>query len=277
MTKEGDRCYEGLLVGKKLNQKYLIERAIGSGSQAVVFVASYKKQKYAVKCYKDKDGYRRKQAENEISILGGLKHKNIIQKIDSFEEQDHLFLVTEYCETDLAKIIFNVSSINNFNPNECFLNILDAVDYLHKQGLSHRDLKPANILIQGNSKPIAKIADFGMYTDQPQMRGKFTGTRRYASPELLSDKSGYPWAKNDVFSLGVILFNLRTGQQPWGTLGINLTLAENIELLLKEFEDKYQFSDSLLKIFRFVFGKSESRPNASSLRDLFVKNVLYGG
>ena len=249
MTKEGDRCYEGLLVGKKLNQKYLIERAIGSGAQSIVYVASYKKQKYAVKCYKYKDGYYRTQAENEVRILDSLKHKNIIQKVDSFEELYHLFLVTEYCEMDLQKAITGTitepspKKIQNNNgqsgkypivdANQIFLQILDAVIYMHGNGVFHRDLKPANILIKSLTAPVIKIGDFGLATTE--------------SPSI------YPWDKDDVFALGSILLDLFRKKNP---LNGNNALSEDI-----------------IDIVQWTFGPSIQRPSAVILKAKFQETI----
>ena len=247
MTKEGDRCSEELLVGKTLNGTYLIQRAIGTGGQAVVYLATSKGQYYAIKCFKGNVGVDRVVAKREIAILDKIKHKNIIEMIDNFEELGHIFLVTEYCETSLNDIIFREGRIDP-NPNEVFFQIINAVLYLHHYGVSHRDLKPANILIKSAKEPVVKLADFGIATTAKlKTNAKFTGTKRYASPELLANRVGLMWTKNDIFSLGVILFNLHTREQPWDKGGMNSTVEPVLEKLLQDFKNKYQFSDSLME------------------------------
>ena len=270
ITKEGDRCSEELLVGKTLNGTYLIQRAIGAGGQAVVYLATSEGQNYAIKCFKDNVGVDQAVAKREIAILDKIKHRNIIEMINNFEELGHIFLVTEYCETSLHEIIFRGGRIDP-NPDAVFFQIVNAVLYLHNYGVSHRDLKPANILIKSAKEPVVKLADFGIATTAKLTTdAKFTGTRRYASPELLANRVGQMWTKNDIFSLGVILFNLHTRQQPWDITGMSST----VDKLLIDFKNKYQFSDSLMEIFRLVFGPSESRPTAVTLRGMVIMNLL---
>ena len=191
-----------------MNKKNLIERAIGIGGQAIVYLATFKGQKFAVKCFQEDGGIDRKYAENEIAIMDRLHHRNIIQKIDSFEELGHLFLVTEYCETDLFRVISGKNQMMA-GPEEIFIQILDAVVYMHEKGVFHRDLKAGNILVQGQ---ILKIADFGFATMETKLRG-FAGSYIYESPE--HRRGNEVSEKNDIFSLGVLLFSLYTGQFPW--------------------------------------------------------------
>ena len=164
---------------------------------------------FAVKCFQEDGRINRKYAEIEIAIMDRLHHRNIIQKIDSFEELGHLFLVvTEYCETDLFRVITGRNWMMA-RPEVMYLPILDAVVYMHEKEVFHRDLTAGNILVQGQ---ILKIANFGFATMETKLRD-FCGSYIYASPEhhLGNEVS----EKNDIFSLGVFLFSLYTGQVPW--------------------------------------------------------------
>ena len=270
-TKEGDRCYEGSLVGKTLNQKYLIQYAVGRGTQAIVFVASYNGQKYAVKCIKGIREKSRLDGVNEIAMLSRVKNPNVIEKLDSFEEMNQLFLVTEYCETDLLQALLGPPL---YNYNKLFLQILDGVIYLHGQGIFHRDLKPANILLKSLADPVVKIADFGLASDEVLTKRRFVGSRLNAAPEVMAKRTGYPWAKCDIYSLGVILFNMHTRSSPWGPSGINSTIEENLDQYLAQFKVKFQMKDSLISIFRKLFGKSESRPTAVELKTLYLRDAI---
>ena len=247
-----NRCNEKLLVGITLYTKYFIQHLIGYGAQAVVYKASYGGQGFAVKCYKHKSGIYWRLANDEIAVLDRLKQKNIIQKIHCSEELDHLFLVTEYCEMDLQKAITRTitgpspKNMQNshvqsakypiLDANQVFLQILDAVIYMHGNGVFRRDLKPSNILIKSLTAPVVKIADFGLATTETHTDYLFAGTLQYVSPEVLARKKNYPWDKNDVFSPGVILFNLHTGgSSPWGWLGINDKIQENLWAHLEDY------------------------------------------
>ena len=180
---EGDRCYEGLLLGKTLNNKYLIEHAIGYGIQAVIFLATFQGKRFAIKCFKNSVGAYREEAENEIAMLDHLHHPNIIEKIDSFEELGNVFLVLEYCESDLTKLLINNRQV--YNRNELFLQILDAVICMHGQGVFHPDMKPLNILIKSFTESTLKIADFGAATTEQLTTKRVVGSRPYVAPEVL--------------------------------------------------------------------------------------------
>ena len=266
-TKPGGLCNEGLIVGRTLQNKYMMERVIGIGHNSVVYSATSEGQTVAVKCFTASS----KKAMHEIAMLDKLQHPNIIQKIDSFVELSHWFLVTEYFETDLYRVVFDGKPLIT-QPIDIFLQVLDGVIYLHQNHVYHRDLKSANIFVRGlnTNEPVLKIGDLGEATTKEFTEGRFAGTRRYAAPEILAQKSGLPWEKNDVFALGVLLFNLQTRKQPWGTAGMNSTLCQKLESLLSEFADKYHLSNFLIEVLRKVFGASENRPTAAELKTMFI-------
>ena len=135
-------CSPCKLLKTTLHNKYLIEKQIGEGSQSVVYSASYKGQKHAVKCLLSKNASR----SSEIRYLSKLDHPNIVKLVDFFNWAEKGFMVTELCETDLeamlnSRVKIDVQTIYNL--------LLDAVIYLHQKEIYHRDIKIklANILI----------------------------------------------------------------------------------------------------------------------------------
>ena len=140
-TKAGELCNEGLIVGRTLQNKYLMERVIGIGHNSVVYSANFAGQTFAVKCFKPSS----RKAKYEVAMLDKLQHPNNIQKIGSFVELGHWLLVTEYFETDLYRVIFGGKPLIT-QPIDIFLQVLDGVVYLHQNHVYHRDLKSANIL-----------------------------------------------------------------------------------------------------------------------------------
>ena len=254
---DSNRCSYQMFVGKVLNKKYLINKSIGSGNQATVFLATYGGQSFAVKCYTIKIQKKDNLELPEVTLLKTLNHPNIVRFIENFQEQDHYFMVTELCETDLDSMIFHERP---FDVMELFNEILDATIYMHQNKVYHRDLKPENIFITETSNPIVKIGDFGIATKSRLSNGKFYGTKTYASPEIDLNKMWSSWEKNDVWSLGVILFKMIKKYDLWG-----IKLDYNFP---PEFKEDYGFSDELTSVFKSVFSIPSKRPTAAQLKQM---------
>ncbi len=159
--------------------------------------------------------------QREAMAAGVLAHPNIITVYDFGEDNDFLYLALEFLEgKSLEKIIQEQTIL----PIETILPIFDQVcsglDHAHRNMIVHRDIKPANIMILQNGLVkltdfgIAKMIDMGMTQD-----GQILGTPNYMSPEQV--KGRQIDGRSDIFSLGVILYELVTGEKPFG--GQNIT------------------------------------------------------
>ncbi|KAL1894952.1 Serine/threonine protein kinase [Sporothrix stenoceras] len=206
---------------------------IGTGAYGVVYEAVDVKTRarYAVKALSklNADGtpLEPRQIEyqtREIRLhYSASAHPNVVSMhkiIDIYP--DCLFVVLEYCaEGDL---FYNITECGHFVGKDelarkVFLQILDAVHFLHSKGIYHRDLKPENILVADRGETL-KLADFGLATSSERSEDYGCGSTFYMSPECLgqnatSKRPYYYCAPNDVWSLGVILVNLTCGRNPW--------------------------------------------------------------
>ena len=137
-------CAEQFMLGQTLNNKYLVKKRIGTGTFSHVYLASYNNQDYALKCVLDNDD---QDFDTEATLMKKLDHPNVVKLIDSFTEYRTLFLVMEMCDFSLSEII----PLNEYDAKLVFLQLLDAIEYIHSQKVFHADIKPDNIMISNST------------------------------------------------------------------------------------------------------------------------------
>ena len=207
----------------KFSDFYELKEVIGKGKFSVVNLGIHKKtkQKVAVKII-NKDRLKTSEDKElvrlEIGILKLCHHPNIVRLLDHLENEDYIFIVTEFLEGVTLKKYFKNRKIVFTEPEACSImsQIANGVKYLHKYGIVHRDLKPENIMIiKQNNFDIIKIMDFGLskiVSPQEKMIDGY-GTLSYVSPEVLLRT---PYNKEvDIWSLGIILFYMLCGHLPF--------------------------------------------------------------
>ncbi|MBS1795314.1 MAG: serine/threonine protein kinase [Acidobacteria bacterium] len=211
----------------KILGNYRIVREIGQGGMGTVYLAERAdgqfEQKVAVKIVRQTfiDGEIVRRFRNERQILAQLEHRNIARLLDGGLTGDgQPFLVMEYVD---GRIITDFC--RNLPLREiliAFLKVCRAVAYAHRNMIVHRDIKPSNILIDRENEP--KLLDFGLAkltadnADSVQTKTAFHAlTPAYASPEQL--QGGGLSAASDIYSLGVVLYELLTGARPFETEG----------------------------------------------------------
>ena len=150
-----------------------------------------------------------------------LSHPNIVSVFDYGEDSGILYLIMEYLEgKSLEKLVEgqNILPIETIIP--MYGQVCNALDHAHQNGVVHRDIKPANIMVLGNG--LVKVTDFGiakMVSMGMTQAGQVLGTPNYMSPEQV--KGRQIDGRSDIFSLGIILYDLVTGEMPFG--GENIT------------------------------------------------------
>jgi len=189
---------------------YLAERADGQFQQTVALkvMAGY---------LADREFFRRFEAERQF--LAVLNHHNIPRLLDGgVSSAGDPFLVTEYVDGQSIDRHCEEKKLDIQDRLRIFLQVCEAVDYAHRNLIVHRDLKPANILV--NREGVAKLLDFGTAALTKGAQNNPTLTRlrmltpRYASPEQIRGERVN--TATDVFSLGVVLYELLTGAWPFG-------------------------------------------------------------
>src|SRR5579859_1849 len=159
--------------------------------------------------------------QREAQSAGVLTHPNIVTVYDFGEDEGVLYLAMEFLE---GKSIQELVEKHNVMPIETLLpmyeQICSALDHAHQHKIVHRDIKPANIMILESG--LVKVTDFGIAKVMSMgmtQAGQILGTPNYMSPEQVKGRSVD--GRSDIFSLGVILYELVTGEKPFG--GQNIT------------------------------------------------------
>ena len=211
---------EDFIIHDDINKYYNItSKKLGEGLSGKVVIGIKNNIKYAIKRINKHKFHSINSIKKEIKF-SQIKHENLVKFYDIFEDEDYISIVMELGEYgDLFDLIFN-SPLNYIPLDICidlFIQILDVINFLHKEKkIVHRDLKPENFIIKldENKKIIIKLIDFGLATFVPEGEFSLTdqvGTNSYLAPEIVSG-FGYD-EKIDIWSLGVILYNLLTGSE----------------------------------------------------------------
>ncbi|XP_020108602.1 serine/threonine-protein kinase ATG1c-like isoform X2 [Ananas comosus] len=219
--------------GVRVVGNYLIGPQIGSGMFSVVWLARHRMRgtEVAVKeIVVDRLSDKLKERLlTEVFILKRIKHPNIIALRDFFQIGERIYLVLEYCRGgDLSMYMQRHGRVSEAIAKHFLQQLASGLQVLCKHNVVHRDLKPQNLLLlTKEEKPVLKIADFGFARSlQPcGLAETLCGTPLYMAPEVMQVQK-YD-AKADLWSVGIILFQLVTGQAPFN--GSNqIQLLQNI-------------------------------------------------
>lgn len=233
---------------------FKIIRQIGSGGVGIVYLAVQEKpvrRNVAIKVLQlGKDSKEtRDRFDKEQQAMARMDHPNVAKIFDSGKTNlGQPFFVMEYVKGIPITIYCDKKKLTINERLELFIDVCHGIDHAHKKGLIHRDLKPSNVLVcQQNDKPIPKIIDFGIARDidfDLTKTGMLIGTPYYMSPEQIELSELGIDTRTDIYSMGVILYELLVGMLP---LYVKELSRKNYEELLTKIckEEPCKPSDKL--------------------------------
>jgi hypothetical protein len=210
------------LIGRKLG-KYSLESSLGEGGMAAVFRSHHPQfdRPVAIKILPPTVGQDpgfRTRFEREGRTIAGLNHPNIIRVYDIDEADGLFYMVMDLLPGGTLEARLREGRLDRKWSTDVILKMAEALDYAHTRGVIHRDIKPSNILLDADGAPV--LADFGIAKlvrneGDPNLTaaGMVMGTPAYMAPEQLTGQP--PDSRSDIYSLGVVLYQLLTGHAPF--------------------------------------------------------------
>ena len=204
----------------KTIKNYNLYEELGEGSFSKVFrgINKNNNQVYAIKIFPKsnlEDSGDQERFQREINAMAFMKHESIVLLHDFFWDEINFYLVLDFCPGgELFDYIVDNDKLDEPVAAFVFRQIVSAVAFCHSFGVAHRDLKPENVLIV--KFPYIKVSDFGLcgFISDGTLMKTFCGSPCYCAPECLC-RVQYDGRISDIWSLGVILFSMVTGEHPW--------------------------------------------------------------
>ena len=261
------------IVDKNGNLKYILGDKLGEGNFGVCYICKAKEdnKEYAIKIIpkekiKDKNIYVN-LTKNEIEILQTLDSPKIVKIKEYLEDKENIYIIQELCKNNtLSKLLFKRKYLTEIEVQNYIFQLIEGLHYLHSKKIVHRDIKPNNILLDSNLE--LKIGDFGLSTMIIPEGRRLTqplGTRLFMAPEILNiTEEGYSF-EIDIWSLGIVMYNLLTASFPF-KIGDEIGFPET-PLISKE-------AKNLIK--QILVNEPKKRPKLNQIvyHDFFHKNTF---
>jgi serine/threonine-protein kinase len=209
------------MIGTVLSNRYRLEAKLGSGGMSTVFLSRDEVLDRAVAVKLMHEGMigdpdQLERFNQEARAVAKLSNPNVVAVIDAGEDGGRPYIVFEYVKGEtLKQRIGRIGALDATEALAYAIEVAQALEVAHDRGMVHRDVKPQNVLIDSTGR--AKLTDFGIsrQLDEEGMtgEGKVIGTTDYVAPEQAMGQPVDP--RSDVYSLGIVLFEMLTGDVPF--------------------------------------------------------------
>lgn len=244
------------------SQRYTLHDQLGLGGMGAVYKATDHltgdiialKRVFApvenlvFESYGDNEDLRVALAQ-EFQTLAGIRHPNIISVLEYGFDTSHQPYFTMELLNNARSIVGASRSQPDTKKVDYLIQMLQALDYLHRRGILHRDLKPGNVLVQDDQ---VKILDFGLAINHNTVPEEAVGTISYMAPELLEEQR--PTAASDLFAVGIMTYELFAGQHPFDPSGNIMELIYRISMMEPEY-DRIDLSRDAIQIIQKLLAK----------------------
>ncbi|GAA5803758.1 kinase-like domain-containing protein [Helicostylum pulchrum] len=279
------------MVDKVVDQEFQLLEVLGHGAYGCLFLGqSLLNNSYVAVKVLSKTGLDLQQLQIqqlEIDIQSSLSHPNLLALHRVIQDMDYIYMVMELCDQgDLFDFVIRDQDTNLIREEalvkKLFLQILDAVESMHAQGVYHRDLKLENVLLKCEDEEdeddiTCKVADFGLATRERYSMEFGCGSTSYLAPEHFDDANEelvpYDAAASDAWSLGVLLLTLIFGRNPWqeaSSADATYNEFKRSPIILKE----QLFPELSIATYRFLeqvlTSNGSDRPSVSEMKDQFL-------
>ena len=204
-------------------------------------------------------------------------HDNVVSLLQSFETQNHIYLVLEFCSNgDLYEAIrMDKGPLETEHVRDFMMQLVGAVEFVHAKGIFHRDIKPENIFLTQDGT--MKLGDFGLATSDAWSWEIAVGSDRYMAPEQYDPtNAGYATAKADIWAIGIVLLNVLFQRNPFAVPSVSDPLYADFALDRQSLFDVFpNMSQDTFEVVRHCLAIDPEKRDLAAVKDALDRVISF--
>jgi serine/threonine protein kinase len=208
-------------------------------------------------------------------LLGS--HEHVVNLLQSFESENHIYLVLEFCANgDLYEAIrMDKGPLETEHVRDFMMQLVDSVEFIHSKGIYHRDIKPENIFLTSSGS--MKLGDFGLATADSWSWEVAVGSDRYMAPEQYDPSNyGYSTAKADIWAIGIVLLNVLFQRNPFAVPAASDPLYADFALDRQSLFDVFpNMSQDAFEVIRHCMAIDPEKRSLAAVRDALDRALTF--